>query len=205
MKIVNCPACNKTIIAENHSNINILQCPYCKFVDYAYLFSSYHLHRTSTRKLPITDILAIISSSIKEINDKECDPTSLIYGLHNRCNCLTPMVICQIINMLLSQTDSSMQIWNNETLFVNFLHDQVSLSDICSLNKEVEEKIITYIEKQNEFYDNVKSLENDKADLERRYLLLKYENQQLQDILTKKQEDYDRLKGRLNSLLKNDH
>ena len=107
--------------------------------------------------------------------------------------------------MLLSQTDSSMQIWNNETLFVNFLHDQVSLSDICSLNKEVEEKIITYIEKQNEFYDNVKSLENDKADLERRYLLLKYENQQLQDILTKKQEDYDRLKGRLNSLLKNDH
>lgn len=205
MNIVKCPACKKKIIAEYHSNINIIQCPYCAFVDYAYIFSSSHLHRTSTRELAISDILAIISSSIEEINNQECDPTTLIYGLYNRCGYLTPMVICQIINMLLSQSDSSMPIWNNETLFVDFSSDQVSVSDILSLNKDVEGRIIAYIEKQNEFQNNITALGNDKVDLENRYSLLKNENLHLQEALTKLKEDYDVLKDKFRLLSSKEH
>lgn len=205
MKIINCPKCKKDIIAEDHSNINTIKCPYCNYVDYAYNFCSFHLHRNTKRQLIISDILAIISSSIEEINNKECDPTSLIYGLYNKCNYLTPMVICQLINMLLSQNDSPMQTWDNETLFVDYSPHQVSLYDIFSLNKKVEERIITYIEKQSEFQNNVESLVNDKADLDNRNSLLKYENLHLQEALTKKQEENEALKEKLRSLSNKAH
>ena len=139
MKVLRCPKCEKYVVVEPCSSTEVLKCAYCGYVDYAYWFSSHNLHRNAKTKLNLEQIIGIISKTIDEVRIKKADINALIYGICKKCEMLSPLVVCEIINALLCQPENNNDCFTNDTLFVEYESERISLNDIDARNAKVEQ------------------------------------------------------------------
>ena len=170
MKVLRCPECEKYVVAEPCSSTEVLKCAYCGYVDYAYWFSSHNLHRNAKTKLNLEQIIGIISKTIDEVRIKKADINALIYGISKKCEMLSPLVVCEIINALLCQPENNNnECFTNDTLFVEYESERISLNDIDARNAKVEQNIIEVIKKIVGGDSEIECLRTKNAELRKKY------------------------------------
>lgn len=169
MKVLMCPKCKKHVIAEPCSSTAVLKCAFCGYTDYAYWFNCYGLHRNTRAKLDIKQIIGIISKTIDEVHGKTVDINALIYGISEKCEMLSPLVVSEIINTLLCQSENDNEAFTNDTLFVEYESEKISLSDIDVRNARVEQDIIGTIRKIEADDTDIESLRIENAKLSKKY------------------------------------
>lgn len=181
MKIVRCPNCCKCFVIENTEMwvncTEIIECPYCSFFDYAYSFNGKGIHRHSNSSFDLDEIIDVFLQYLPEIKERKVDITALIFDVHKKCEVLTPIVICEVLNSLLEDSEDLDEIWKNDSLFCLFKYKTVSLEEIKQNNDNIESEMREIINRIRDSTDEIellkrkiKSLEFENARLESEYV-----------------------------------
>lgn len=181
MKIVKCPNCSKCFVVENTEMwvncTEIIECPYCSFFDYAYSFNGKGIHRHSNSSFDIDEIIDVFLQYLPEIKERKLDISALIFDMHKKCEVLSPIVICEVLNSLLEDSKDLDERWKNDSLFCLFKCKTVSLEEIKQNNDNIESEMREIISRIRDDTDEIellkrkiKSLEFENAKLESEYV-----------------------------------
>lgn len=200
MIITICPNCQHTIVfnPSDRNPQHLFTCSHCGFSDYAYIFMLRHKYAFSRRKtnvMSVPDVIRIIDQQLTEQNITSIDINRLIYDLHNRCKYLSPVIIGILINSVLEFHNIERMSSFNETLFVKYEYEHISLNKIYEKLKDIES--VYLLKKQSEVSDGyegssmdiqflrrelqVKEEEIDSWIKEYENLLAKYQNVKLEN------------------------
>lgn len=145
MKIVRCPNCCKCFVIENTEMwvncTEIIECPYCSFFDYAYSFNGKGIHRHSNFSFDLDEIIDVFLQYLPEIKERKVDISALIFDVHKKCEVLSPIVICEVLNSLLEDSEDLNERWKNDSLFCHFKCKTVSLEEIKQDNDNIESEM----------------------------------------------------------------
>lgn len=135
MKIMRCPNCQGAVVVNNLDNNfqKIISCIHCGFCDYAYIFYLSHTSHSSHRKpneMTVADVIQTISLQLKDRDLSYIDINQFIYDLHSRCKEFSPIIICKLINAFLEHSENAYEKSDNETLFVEYESENITLDDI---------------------------------------------------------------------------
>ena len=202
MKILTCPKCNKQLFAENCNGTTILQCAFCGYVDYEYLFDTPYLYRGTKDNLNIENVIEIISKNVCDIRDKTIDINAFVCSLAEKWRDLSPVAICEIINSF-NDTYPCYDISQaNESLFVEYVPDKISLQDILDKNIDVERKIIDAIKKQASYDEDIECLKTENKTLTANYSKLEKSYIECVNLLQEKEKLIDSLFQKLDDVNK---
>jgi transcription elongation factor Elf1 len=136
MKILKCPQCNELIVVDlDEENLQqTIRCSKCGFVDYAYAFNLRHntdFYSRNFYNITISGAIDILKQQLESNDLNKVDITKLIYDLHQRLHAFSPLVLCELINMLIDNNNHLPEEGPcNDSMFVVFEPERVSLDDI---------------------------------------------------------------------------
>ena len=143
MIITICPNCQHTIVfnPSDRNPQHLFTCSHCGFSDYAYVFMLRHKYAFSRRKtnvMSVPDVIRIIDQQLTEQNITSIDINRFIYDLPNRCKYLSPVIIGILINSVLEFHNKEQMSSFNETLFMKYEYEHISLDKIYEKLKDIE-------------------------------------------------------------------
>ena len=134
MKIMRCPNCQGIVVINtmNKSIHKVVNCCHCGFSDYAYVFnrSSKRHSNMTPREMSVGDVIETVSQQLNDVELCSINVNQFIYDLNSRCKEFSPIIICKLINALLERSEAYNESFVNETLFVKYEADSISLDDI---------------------------------------------------------------------------
>ncbi len=135
MKIMQCPNCQGSIVVDTSDSKSqkVITCAHCGFSDYVYIFNLSQTRRFSRRmptKMTVEEVIKTVNQELSEVDLSYIDVNQFIYDLHSRCNGFSPIIICKIINALLEYSEMDYEPFENETFFVRYESENISLDDI---------------------------------------------------------------------------
>lgn len=202
MKILTCPKCNKQLFAEICSGTTILQCAFCGYVDYEYLFDTPYLYRGTKDNLNIENVIEIISKNICDIRDKTIDINAFVNSLAEKWRDLSPVAICEIINSFIDTYPCYDISKANDSLFVEYVPDKILLQAILDKNIDVERKIIDAIKKQASYDEDIECLKTENKILTANYSKLEKSYIECVNLLKEKEKLIDSLFHKLDDVNK---
>lgn len=148
MKIFRCPNCQRAVVTNiSEKNMQaVISCCHCGFSDYAYIFDLTPKKKSfskSSEKLTVADVVETLSRQLDNTDLSYLDVEEFIYDLHERCNEFSPIVICKLINTLLERSERPYKNSFNETLYVKYEPEKISLNDIYKKLNKLQESFIT--------------------------------------------------------------
>lgn len=201
MKVLTCPKCNKQLFAEICNGTTILQCAFCGYVDYEYLFDIHCFHRGSKDNLNIDNVIEIISKNVCDIRNKTIDVNAFIYSLAEKWRDLSPVVISEIINSFIDTFSYDIS-QANDSLFVEYFPEKISLQEIFDRNVDVERKIIDAIKKQESYEKDIEWLKKENDFLSLNYSKLEKSYIECVNLLKEKEKMIDSLFQKLDNVIK---
>jgi len=172
MKIFRCPHCQKAVVTSiSDKNMQaLISCCHCGFSDYAYIFDLAPRRKSfskSSEKLTVADVIETLRRQLDNTDLSYLDVEEFIYDLHERCNEFSPIVICKLINTLLEQSESPSKKSFNETLYVKYEPEKISLNEIYKKLNKLQNSIITETSIENSCGESSSSdVQNLKKELE---------------------------------------
>ena len=154
MKILRCPYCQGAVVINSLSkNLQeVITCIHCGFSDYAYIFNlskkQFSPHNTP-EKLTVADVIQALKQQLDNNDLSYVNIEEFIFDLHRRCNEFSPLLICKLINTLLEYSEIEQNTSKNETLFVKYEPEKVSLHDIYEKMKDFQESFLARTSKEN--------------------------------------------------------
>lgn len=142
MKIMRCPNCQGIVVINTtDKNIHrIVKCCHCGFSDYVYAFNlSPKRHSNMTpREMSVGDVIETVSQQLNDVDLSSVNVDQFIYDLNSRCREFSPIIICKLINALLEHSETYNECNVNETFFVKYEADSISLDDIYKKLKDLQ-------------------------------------------------------------------
>lgn len=172
MKIMCCPHCQKAVVTNIlYENMQeIITCVHCGFSDYAYIFKL-SPKRKSTHKtfndFSVADVIQTIRQQMEYVDLSNINIEQFIYDLHGRCAEFSPLMICKLINTLLEYSEVDQNDTGNETLFVKYEQENITLDDIYQKLDDLQNSVLMRL--------SIDSASVDIQELERKLLLKQHE------------------------------
>lgn len=142
MKIMRCPNCQGIVVINTtDKNIHrVVKCCHCGFSDYVYAFNlSPKRHSNMTpREMSVGDVIETVSQQLNDVDLSSVNVDQFIYDLNSRCREFSPIIICKLINALLEHSETYNECNVNETFFVKYEADSISLDDIYKKLKDLQ-------------------------------------------------------------------
>jgi len=118
----------------------VVKCCHCGFSDFVYVFNlSPQKHSNmSPREMSVGDVIETVSQQLRDVDLSSVNVNQFIYDLNSRCKEFSPIIICKLINALLEHSETYNESFVNETLFVKYEADSISLDDIYKKLKDLQ-------------------------------------------------------------------
>lgn len=156
MKLMRCPYCQGAVVVNSLSKNQqeVITCIHCGFSDYAYIFNLSKKHSSpynTPGKLTVADVIQTVKQQLDNSDLSHVNIEEFIYDLHRRCNEVSPLLICRLINTLLEYSEIEQNTSKNETLFVKYEPEKVSLYDIYQKMKDFHDSFLARTSIENSF------------------------------------------------------
>lgn len=166
MKILCCPNCHRALVVNvrGKNPQEVITCIHCGFSDYAYIFNlpqKRHFFHNNPNKMTVADVIQTVSQQLENIDLSYVNVEEFIYDLYGRCNEFSPLLICKLINTLLEYSKNKHNSLENETLFVKYEPEKVSLNDIYQKLNELQDSFLARV-----LIEDLSSVESTSVDIQ---------------------------------------
>ena len=90
------------------------------------------------REMSVGDVIETVSQQLNDVDLSSVNVDQFIYDLNSRCREFSPIIICKLINALLEHSETYNECNVNETFFVKYEADSISLDDIYKKLKDLQ-------------------------------------------------------------------
>ena len=155
MKILCCPNCHRALVVNvrGKNPQEVITCIHCGFSDYAYIFNlpqKRHFFHNNPNKMTVADVIQTVSQQLENIDLSYVNVEEFIYDLYGKH-----------INTLLEYSKNKHNSLENETLFVKYEPEKVSLNDIYQKLNELQDSFLARV-----LIEDLSSVESTSVDIQ---------------------------------------
>lgn len=133
MKLFQCPNCHGPVVIDvsGMANNELLKCSSCGYTDYTYTFGfAEGRNNLGIEHERILEVMTIIRNIVEREGIDNYNVNSLISDINVQCPALSPVMICHLINSILDSMEENVKTWANETMFVEYICEEVTIEQL---------------------------------------------------------------------------